>query len=79
MTGALKFSQLVATFNPIDIAFIKSLLDAEKIEYYLEGENFLQVRPLVSPARIMVESSRLDDAKELLKDYTPGKFGYKSD
>ena len=75
----MSFVELIATFNSADVALIRSLLDAESIPYHLEGENFNLVRPLVAPCRIMVEPSRLEEAKALLKDYTPGKFGYKSD
>ena len=74
----VRFVELFVTFNPVDIAIIKSLLDAEDIPYMLEGENFLEIHPIVQPARFKVDASRFEDAKALLKDYNPGKFGYTS-
>jgi hypothetical protein len=41
--------------------------DAEGIIYYFHGENFMHVRPLVEPARLMVDKEDAEDAKELLK------------
>ena len=46
---------------------------------FIEGENFLQVRPLVAPARIKVDSTQEQEARELLKDFKSGNFGYEVD
>ncbi|MBU4488748.1 MAG: DUF2007 domain-containing protein [Candidatus Omnitrophica bacterium] len=73
MKEYIKFKELLQTYNMADIAFIKSLLDASKIEYYVQGDNFLAVRPFVQAARIMVDNEKYNEAKELLKDYK-GKF-----
>jgi hypothetical protein len=58
----------MVTYNPADVALIKSLLDAEDIIYYFHGENFMHVRPLVEPARLMVDKEDAGVARELLKD-----------
>ena len=70
---------LVVTFNPGDIAFIKSVLMAADIPFVMEGETFMQVRPLVQPAVIRVPARVYEEAKELLKDFKSGKFGYQVD
>jgi hypothetical protein len=64
----IKYEEIMATYNPADVALIKSLLDAEGIIYFFHGENFMHVRPLVEPARLMVDKEQAEDAKDLLKD-----------
>lgn len=59
------YKEVLATFNPSDIALIKSILDAEKITYFLQGEHFL---PLALPARLMVKVDQAEQAREILKD-----------
>jgi len=75
----VEFVEFLATFNTGDIAFIKSVLEANDIIYYIEGENFLQVRPLAVPAIIKVDKIQYEDAKLLLKDFKSGTFGYNFD
>ena len=72
----VEFVEILATFNQGDIAFIKSIFEANNIIYFIEGENFLQVRPLAEPAKIKVDSTQMEDAKALLKDFKSGNFGY---
>ena len=69
------YVEVYSTFIATDIAFIKSLFDANNISYFIGGENFLQVRPLVVPAKIIVEESQMEIAKELLKEFKSGHFG----
>ena len=64
----LSFEEILFSFNPCDIAFIKSLLDAEGITYYFHGEHFNSIRPLALPARLMVIADQVENAKEILKD-----------
>lgn len=63
------FEQVLATFNPGDIALIKSLLDAEQIRYYFLGEHFGYVQPLADPARLMVAQDQAEMAREILADF----------
>jgi hypothetical protein len=63
-----EYKEVLTTFNPMDIAFIKSILDAEEITYFVQGEHFLNVRPLALPARLMVKIDQVEQAVELLKD-----------
>lgn len=66
----MEFKELIRTLNQGDIAFIKSLLEAEGIEYYLHGEHFNLIRPLIEPARFMVREDQFGKAQELIKDLT---------
>ena len=61
--------EVYRTVNPFHIAFIKSLFEANKIEYFIEGENFLQVRPMAVPAIIKVYSEQLAAAEDLLREF----------
>ena len=62
------FMELLGTYNPADVAFLKSLLESEGIQYFFKGEHFMHVRPLADPVRLMVRSDQINDAIELLKD-----------
>ncbi len=62
----MAYRLLIETSNPADIALIKSLLDAEDILYFVQGEAFSAVRPMVEPVRFMVAEDRLEDANELI-------------
>ena len=64
----IKFVQVLSTYNPLDVAMIKSILDSEEITYYFHGENFMLIQPLVEPARLMVDQKEVVTVKELLKD-----------
>ena len=59
-------SMTPADASPADIALIKSLLDSEGILYFVQGEAFSAVRPLVEPVRFMVAADRLQEAKGLI-------------
>ena len=62
------FEEVLATFNPGDIAIIKSILNGEGLTYFFKGEQFSQVRPLVEPARLMVRKEQAQKARAILKD-----------
>ncbi len=62
----MEYKLLVETSNPADVALIKSLLDSEEILYFVHGEAFSAVRPLVEPVRFLVAEDRLEDAKNLI-------------
>ncbi|RJP29121.1 MAG: DUF2007 domain-containing protein [Candidatus Omnitrophota bacterium] len=63
------YKEVYVTMNPFHVAFIKSLLESEGIDFIIEGENFLQIRPLAVPARIKVESSQFEQAIQLLEEF----------
>jgi len=62
----MTYELLIETSNPADVALIKSLLDSEGILYFVHGEAFSAVRPLVEPVRFLVAEDRLDEAKDLI-------------
>ncbi len=62
----MEYKLLIETSNPADIALIKSLLDAEDILYFVHGDAFNAVRPMVEPVRFMVAEDRLEDAENLI-------------
>ena len=63
----MDYKLLIEMSNPADIALIKSLLNAEDILYFVQGEAFSTVRLLIEPVRFMVAEDRLEDAEELIR------------
>ncbi len=63
----MTYQLLLETSNPADIAMVKSLLTAEKILHFVQGEAFNTVRPLIEPVRFMVAEDRIEDARELIR------------
>ncbi len=64
----IEFKEVLATYNPADVAFIKSLLESAGIQYYFKGENFMYVRPLADPVRLMIRTDQVEEAAALLKN-----------
>ena len=64
------YVEVLATYNPADVAFIKSLLEGEGIQYFFKGEHFMYMRPLADPVRLMVRADQVETARELVKDVT---------
>lgn len=70
------YIQFLSSLNQGDIAIIKSMLDNAGVDYYVTGENFLGVSPLVEPAIFYVNDKDLKLAKEILKDFELHLFGF---
>lgn len=70
-----KYIQVTSSINQGDIGIIKSLLDDANIDYYVFGENFLIIDPLIQPARVFVERDQVEEAKRILKDVDIHIFG----
>ncbi len=64
----IEYVEVMGTYNPADVALIKSILDAEGITYYFNAEHFMNVRPLAEPVRLMVKADEAERAKEILRD-----------
>jgi predicted Zn finger-like uncharacterized protein len=73
-----KYVQIISSMNQGDLGIIKSMLDDGGIDYFVNGENFLSVDPLIQPARIMVREDQLDEAKEIIKNFEFHIFGVSS-
>jgi len=70
-----EYTQILSSLNQGDLALIKSVLDTAKADYYILGENFLSVDPLIQPAKIYVLNDQVKKVKDLLKDFVPHIFG----
>lgn len=70
------YSFLLSSLNQGDIGLIKSILDDNEIDYYVTGENFLSVRPLLEPAQFFVNTNQFEEARNLLKDFDLKIFGF---
>ena len=64
----VEYEEILGTYNAADIAIIKSILDAEKITYFFQGEHFTYMRPLADPARLLVKKDQAEAARELLSE-----------
>ena len=62
------YKEILATYNPTDVAFLKSLLDSEGISYFFKGERFMYAGPLADPVRLMVRTDQVAQAIDLLQD-----------
>ncbi len=70
-----EYVQITSSINQGDIGLIKSLLDDANIDYYVFGENFLIIDPLIQPARVFVVQDQVEEAKRILKDVDIHIFG----
>lgn len=66
---AYNYIELMQVVASDDLAFLESIFDTTDIPYYFRDLSIRAKRGL--PALLMVESSRIEDAKELLKDFKP--------
>jgi hypothetical protein len=62
------YDGVLCTFNPADIAIIKSILDTTDIVYFFQAEHFGYVEPLALPTRLMVRKDQIEEAGDILKD-----------
>ena len=65
----MDFKLILEVRNAGDQAFIKSLLDAEGIVYYMQGEHVAPYLYNALPMRLMVRKDQADLVRELLKDF----------
>ncbi len=62
------FEPILETHNAGDRAFLKSILDAENISYYIQGEHVAPYLYHALPMRLMVRKDHVAMAREILKD-----------
>ena len=65
----LTFVPILSTYNLGDIALLRSILDNQGIEYFLQGENTSYIRAYMDPTILMVREDQVEITKELLKDF----------
>jgi hypothetical protein len=64
----IEYVPVIETHNAGDRVFIKSLLDAEGIVYFIQGEYVAPYLFNALPMRVMVKKDQADQAREILKD-----------
>jgi hypothetical protein len=64
----IEYELVLETHNSGDRAIIKSILDAEGITYYIQGEHVAPYVYHAVPMRLMVRKDRAMEAREVLKD-----------
>ena len=65
----MEFHLIIESHNPGDIAFIKSILIAEDIEYIIQNENVSPYLFNALPMRVLVNKEKIEIAREVLKDF----------
>jgi hypothetical protein len=73
------YEELIFTYNPGDSALLKSLLDGEGIQYYIQGETFAPYYYHALPMRFFVRKGQLSEAREIIKDLDLRITSYSTD
>lgn len=60
--------EVFSTYNPGDIAFVKSLLDGEGFHYYFQGENTAMLVAAGAYARLLVRADQADRVRDILRE-----------
>lgn len=60
--------EVYSTYNPGDIAFIKSILDSEDIHYYFQGESSNMLVVAGAYARLLVQDDQAQRVREILQE-----------
>lgn len=63
-----EFILLFSSMNQGDIALVISILEDGNFDYYITGQNFSSIDPLIQPARFYIRKDQFEEARELLKD-----------
>ncbi len=63
----IDYAEIMGTYNPADVALIKSVLDSENITYYFTPEHFMYVQPLAQPVKLMVKTDEAEKTREILE------------
>ena len=71
----IEYQEIMGTYNPADVALIKSILDSENMICYFNADHFMQVSPLAEPVRLMVKKDDVEKAKEILQGLTLSIIG----
>ena len=78
--GFSEFVPIIETHNAGDRVFIKSILDAEGIAYFIQGEHVAPYLFNALPMRVMVRKDQADQAREILKDLELSySYGFRDD
>ena len=72
---AEEFAFLFESMNQGDIALAISILDDGGFDYYIAGQNFAQIDPLIQPARFFIRKDQFKAASGRFKDVKFNVFG----
>ena len=64
-----EYVSVLETHNAGDRVFLKSILDAEGIAYFIQGEFVAPYIFNALPMRLMVKKDQANKAREILKDF----------
>ncbi len=64
----VEYEEILATHSPGDRLLLKSILDAEDITYFIQGEYVAAYVYHAVPMRLMVRKDQVEKAVEILKD-----------
>ena len=67
-TEFIEYVKILETHNAGDRVFLKSILDAEGITYFIQGEYAAPYLFNALPMRLMVRKDQADKAREILTD-----------
>jgi len=60
--------EVFSTYNPGDIAVIKSVLDGEAIHYFFQGENTNLMIGGGAYARLLVQADQVESVRDILQE-----------
>ncbi len=63
-----EYQEVLSTYSPSDVAFIKSLLDGEGITYFFQGESLAPYVYYALPMRLFVKEDEIETAAAIVKD-----------
>lgn len=66
--GYVEMVEVFSTYNPGDIAFVKSVLDGEDIHYYFQGENTAMLVAAGAYARLLVAKDQAGRVRDILRE-----------
>jgi len=64
----IEYDEVLSTNNPGDVALLKSILDADDITYFFQGEHAAPYVYHAIPLRLMVRRDQVERVREILKD-----------
>ncbi len=73
------YEEIIFTNNPGDTALLKSLLDAENIQYFTQGEHIAPYYYHALPVRFYVLKDQVAEAREIIKDLDLRITSYSTD
>jgi hypothetical protein len=65
-TEYIDHEPVLGTYNPGDVALLKSVLDSAGITYYFDGDAVNPMRTYVEPAWLYVKSDQVEEARDLI-------------